>query len=143
MNKFLVKMAYKDEGYSVWRHESDPIPLYNSEEAAYQQACYLFCKEIDFSNLDAIVSINIKNLILNKEYKKAILEINFSNTIKFNIIETAPAKANIPTLPGTNQLSFNFPASTTGATCRKCNMHNNYASPDGQDGLHTCYACKP
>lgn len=142
MNKFLVKIAYKDEGYSVWRHEAEPIPLYHAEESAYQQACAIFCREIDFSKLDTTFSNQIINLISSKNYKKAICEINFSNTIKFSILESKESTASQPIIPGSSQLQFNFNAPIKGATCRKCSYHNDHATPDGTDGKHTCYACK-
>ncbi len=143
MSNYLIKISYKDEGFSVWKNESNPIPLYISERDALQQACAIYCDEVDFSTLDPVVSNNIQNLISMGNYQQAVLEMNFSNTMRFIICETKLAKPNAigASLPTLNKTILSLKKG--GAVCRKCNTHNQYAVPDSNDGTHMCWACRP
>lgn len=66
----------------------------------------------------------------------------------FKALNTVPAfvptvKAASPTIPAPSKASIKFQAtSTSGATCRKCQTPNEYASPDSSDGTYECYGCK-
>lgn len=145
MSNFLIKISYKDEGYSTWKTEGNPIPLYSSEQEAFQQACAIYCREVDFNNLDPAISNHIQNLIKIGNYQQAVLEMNFSDTMRFIILKTKVKKSDPILLNGVQlPVSVNTTASVSivGATCRKCSHHNDYATPDSNDGTYTCYACK-
>jgi hypothetical protein len=145
MSNFLIKISYKDEGYSNWKTEGNPIPLYSSEQEAFQQACAIYCREVDFNNLDPAISNHIQNLIKMGNYQQAVLEMNFSDTMRFIVLKTK-VKNSDPILLNGVQLPITTTAtvspSMVGATCRKCSHHNDYATPDNNDGKYTCYACK-
>jgi hypothetical protein len=143
MNKYLIKISYKDEGFSVWKNESTPIPIYSSEREAYQQACAIYCNEVDFLKLDPIVSNNIQNLISTGNYQQAVLEMNFSDTMRFIICPTKLSKPNSIGMSISNSSQIKINLNKSGAICRKCNNYNQFAVADANDGKHTCYACRP
>lgn len=144
MSKYLIKISYKDEGFSNWKNEKNPIPLYDDEKSAYQQACAIYCREVDLNSLDPALANTIKNLIIMQNYQQAVLEMNFSNTMRFIINKTVD-KTPDSILLKNFQFSLNYNQNTNnfGAVCRKCNHQNQYATPDNSDGKYTCYACKP
>jgi len=137
---FLIKMAYKNEGYSHWRNENTPITIYNTANQAYQQACAIFYSEVDLQTLDSSVTQTIKSFIDQNAYEKAVDEINFSDTIRFIVVPTVMYQGNQQTTAVVSATDNS--SSVTGVTCRKCYNRNDYAIPDAADGMHTCYACK-
>jgi hypothetical protein len=143
MSKYLIKISYKDEGYSVWKNEGDPIPLYADEQSALQQACAIYCQEVDFNTLDASIANKIKNFIATGNYHQAVLEMNFSDKMKFVILKTMDKNPDQILINKQLILNFNQNNIAAGAICRKCNHHNQYASSDSNDGKYICYACKP
>lgn len=132
---FIIKIAYKSEGYSQWRTENVPIPIYSSEQDACERAYEIFIQEVDSTQLDSSFKQNLQSLIDNNNYIKAVEEINFSDTLRFSVIKTVNVTARIK---NNNPVSLK----KNGTQCRKCSIYNSYAIPDGADGMHTCYACK-
>lgn len=142
MSNFLIKISYKDEGYSSWKTEGNPIPLYSSEQEAFQQACAIYCREVDFNTLDSVIADKIKNFIITGAYHQAVLEMNFSDKMKFVILKTIDKTPDKILLNNQLLLNFNQNNIKAGAVCRLCNSHNQYATSDHNDGTYICYPCK-
>ena len=59
-----------------------------------------------------------------------------------NVVPAGPTvKAVPPTIPATSHKAKTA-SSGSGATCRKCQTPNEYASPDSSDGTYECYGCR-
>lgn len=139
---FIVKISYRNEGYSQWHHESMPVNIYDSVDAAHQQACHIFIRDDGLDRLSSNNASLIRNLLDNKKYYEAFLEINFLSDIKFTILPTVTSTAQSIIFSDSSQLNLNFSNPVTGATCRLCKQHNSYASSDSNDGMFTCWACR-
>ncbi len=148
---FLIKVSYLHDGFSVWRQEKDPIPLYASLEETYKQACAIFFKEAEQS-VDCSQLQTIKNLVNEGNYSQAYQQIKSSKSIKFLIFSTQNAQAEQPMFSG-SQLPLNInmqekitlTKSSVNHSAKFCTGTGNDSCLDGapsikQEGA-TCYKC--
>ena len=156
---------YKDKYDSYWF-------VFNTESDALTWACsgiqYTIENDWDMTSLSqAAFARYINDLFIAKQYRDVL---NYWNTIcPTNISGQNPTRYEVgsyATLPGMIITPWDpsffkalntpavaqttspiipapqFQATTSGATCRKCQTTNEYAYADNPDGTYECYGCR-
>jgi hypothetical protein len=144
------------------------ITVWENKKAAAKSACYGIAQIInsdwDLTNYDTLNdATKINEFVQDGDYIRAVNYYNDCDTvdsgymydyfwiesriigklidsdIKINGIDEEDVDTDSCNAPAGQQLTF---ASGCGATCRRCNNPNEYATPDKQDGTYVCQGCK-
>lgn len=140
------------------------------EKPAYQSACFLIQNNVvwwadvfDNGSEANIYAKEINECIKVKDYKAAydlyshafFMELDF--ICNASPIEIVAVPCNQPEVPAILNFFHHYPVfphdkdedqileefdKTSGATCRSCNNHSEYAIPDCKELTYDCYSCK-